>query len=290
MRSPYPSVRRARRVSIRRCVRVEVLDVETVEAERRPRVGDGAQVREVVAVARVCDHDPRRIDPCCGQRLECGHPGGGRSVRMHHHGRAGFDRGRGYRGQDLRHVADESVPLDRALEKRGSDAGVVDSHADLAHEQLGECLDAPVGEEIGELDEGVHAARHDDVEVDRGVDPLEARDEAAEARRGRIDDRLDACRADGAQLLDGVGDADVLVPVALPPDVPVVLQRLRLHDEHVLVHERAAEPLDVNRPAYGLDRPHQPASLWGQWHGRLLSRARATGRRSPSGSAAARRP
>ena len=198
---------------------------------------------------------------------------------MHHHGRAGFDRGCGYRGQDLRHVADEPVPLDCALEKRGSDAGVVDSHAELADEQLGECLDAPVGEEIGQLDEGVHAARDDDVEVDRGVDPLEARDEAAEARRGRIDDRLDACRADGAQLLDGVRDADVLVPVALPPDVAVVLQRLRLHDEHVLVHERAAEALDVNRPAYGLDRPHQPASLW-------VSRERALAQPSPSNRAA----
>jgi hypothetical protein len=152
--------------------------------------------------------------------------------------------------------------LDRALEKRGSDAGVVDSHADLAHEQLGDCVDAPVGEEIGKLDEGVHTARYDDVEVDRSVYPLEARDEAAEAGRGGIDDRLDACCPESAQLLDGVGDAGVLVPIALPPDVAVVLQRLRLHHEHVLVHERAAEALDVNRPAYGLDRPHQATSLW----------------------------
>ena len=65
---------------------------------------------------------------------------------------------------------------------------------------------------------------------------------------GRIDDRLDAGRADGAQLLDRVGDADVLVPVARAPDVAVVLQRLRLQDEDVLVHQRGAESLTSTGP------------------------------------------
>ena len=150
--------------------------------------------------------------------------------------------------------------LDRALEEGGLDAGVVDPFADLAHEQLGDRVHAAVGEEVRQLEERVHAGGDDEVEVDLGIDPLEARDVAAEAVRGRVDDRLDAGRADGAQLLDRIRDAHVLVPVARAPHVPEVLERLRLEDEHVLVHQRSAQRRDVDRAAHRLDRAH-PAIL-----------------------------
>ncbi len=51
-------------------VRVEVRDVEAVAAERGAGVGDRPQVLEVVAVAGVRDHDPRRVDARLGQRLQ----------------------------------------------------------------------------------------------------------------------------------------------------------------------------------------------------------------------------
>ena len=62
MRSPYPSSRSASSVSDPVGVRIEVGDVEAVEAESRTRVRDGPQVIEVVAVARMGDDEPGRID------------------------------------------------------------------------------------------------------------------------------------------------------------------------------------------------------------------------------------
>ncbi len=152
------------------------------------------------------------------------------------------------------------MPFDRALDERGLDAGVVDALADLAHEQLGDRVHAAVAEKVRQLEERVHAGGDDQVEVDLRVDPLQAGDVTTEAVRGRIDDRLDTGRPDGAELLDRIRNPHVLVPVARAPHVPEVLERLRLQDEHVLVHQRPAERRDVDRAAHRLDRAH-PAIL-----------------------------
>ena len=64
-RSPRRAARRASRCGPHR---VEVLDVEAVAAEARSGVGDRAEVVEVVAVAHVRDHDPRRVDAARRQR------------------------------------------------------------------------------------------------------------------------------------------------------------------------------------------------------------------------------
>ena len=156
--------------------------------------------------------------------------------------------------EDARDVADHPVRLDGALEECGLDARVVDALADLAHEQLDDLVVRAVPQESGQLEEGVDAGRDDDVEIDLGVDPLDARDVAAERTRcARVDERLDAAGAQSLQLLDRVGDAHVLIPVALPPDVVVVLDRHGIGDEDVLVHQRRPEPVDVDRPADGLN-------------------------------------
>ena len=63
---------------------------------------------------------------------------------------------------------------------------------------------------------------------------------------------------DCSQLLDRVGDTDLLVPVARTPHVPVVLERLRLEDEDVLVHQRRAELLHVDGSSHGFNGGHAP--------------------------------
>jgi hypothetical protein len=145
------------------------------------------------------------------------------------------------------------VLLDCALQESGLDAGVVDPLADLPDEELGDRLDTAVAEEVRQLEKRVDTGCDDDVEVDLGVDPLDAWDIATEAERRRVDERLDPGCSDGPQRLDRVGDANLLVPVARPPDVAVVLQRLLLEDEDVLVHQRPPEAARLDRPTNGLD-------------------------------------
>ena len=123
-------------MSIRVLVGVEVLDVEAVAAERRTRVGDRPQVLQVVAVAGVGDHDPAGSTPALGQRVEGRQPRFRRRVGVDHHRSAGLDARCGDRREDSRHVTDEPVLLDRAFQERRLDAGVVDTFAQLAHEEL----------------------------------------------------------------------------------------------------------------------------------------------------------
>ncbi len=101
-------------------------------------------------------------------------------------------RGGGDDREDARDVADHPVRLDGALEECRLDAGVVDALADLAHEQLDDRVVRAVREEAGQLEEGVDAGRDDDVEIDLGVDPLDARDVAAERTRCASDRRASA--------------------------------------------------------------------------------------------------
>ena len=54
-------------------------------------------------------------------------------------------------------------------------------------------------------------------------------------------------------MADLVGNTRVLVPVGAAPEVRPVLPGLRVEDEHVLVHERRSEPVELDRPAHGLD-------------------------------------
>ena len=199
---------------------------------------------------------------------------------MHHDRRAGLEARGGDRGHDRGHVADEPVLLDRALEERRTHAGVVDPLADVAHEELGELLGRPVAEELRQLHERVQPGRDDDVEVDLGVDPLEPRDEPAQPDDGRVDERPDPGLADRAQLRDRVRDAELLVPEALTPGTPVVRDRLGIEHEHVLVHERAAQVVDVDGAPHGLDRRHQASSS-------LSFVAEITWRNCTGGSAAA---
>ncbi len=127
-------------------VRVEVLDVEPVAAEARARVGDRAQVVEVVAVARVRDHHAPRIDPFPYERVESDETCLRRRVRVHHHRGVGLDGGGGDEREDARDVPYEPVAVDRALEERGPDAGVPDALAELVHEQIDDPVVGPVPE------------------------------------------------------------------------------------------------------------------------------------------------
>ena len=104
--------------------------------------------------------------------------------------------------------------------KAARDARVVDPLPNVAHEQLGKLIDRPVPEELRQLHERVEPGRHDDVEVDLGVDPLDPRDATAEPDDGRVDQRPEPGLADGAELRDRVRDSDVLVPQALTQALP----------------------------------------------------------------------
>ena len=140
-----------------------------------------------------------------------------------------------------------------ALQERRPNTGVVDSLAELADEQLGDRLRAPVAQEVRQLEERVDTGRDDDVQVDLLVDPPDAPYVAAEAGGRRIDDRPDPGSPQRAQLLHRVRDPHLLVPVARAPHVAVVLERLRLHHEDVLVRERRPEVARRDRTQDGLD-------------------------------------
>src|SRR6185503_8759641 len=156
--------------------------------------------------------------------------------------------------EDSRDVADDAVFLDGALDERRPDAGVVDSLLELADEQSGDRLGAAVMEEVRELEECIDTGGDDDVEIDRGVDPLDARDAAAEARSRRIDERPVPRIANRPELLDRIANPGVLVPVARAPHAAVVLERLGLEDDDVLVWERAPQLGRDDGPADGLHR------------------------------------
>jgi hypothetical protein len=158
-------------------------------------------------------------------------------------------------------VGREAPLLDDALEERRLDARAPDALADVAQEHLGHRLvatehgvRAPVVQEVRDLVERVEPGGDDDVEVDLGVDPRHARDVAAEPDHGGVDDRGDAEVAQTAQLVDRVGDPDLLVPVL----VAVVLHDVGAQHEHVLVHQRRPEIADVHRTPHRLHRGHRP--------------------------------
>jgi hypothetical protein len=167
-----------------------MLDPEAIEPEPRTGRRDLAQVGKVVGVAHVGDHNPGRIDAGCGERFERRQPSARFGVGVNHDRRARLHARRRDGGEDPRHVADEAVCLDRALEERRLDAGVVDPFAQLAYEQRRNRVDVAVGQEVRQGEERVDARRNDDVEVEGLVDPLDSGDVAAESGRRRIDDRL----------------------------------------------------------------------------------------------------
>jgi hypothetical protein len=78
-------------------------------------------------------------------------------------------------------------------------------------------------EVVRALVKGVQPGCRDDVDIDLGVDALDARDVAAEPDHCGIDDGVDAGLLEGSELLDRVGDPLVLVP----PLLAIVLQDLR---------------------------------------------------------------
>ena len=135
-----------------------------------------------------------------------------------------------------------------AFQERRLDARVIDTFAQLPHEELDDRIVRPIGQEARQLEEGVDPGCDHDVEVDLGVDPLDARDVPAEAERRGVDESLDAAVAQPLQLRDRVGNPHLLVPVARAPDVAEVDERLRVEHEHVLVHQRRAEVDEVDEP------------------------------------------
>ena len=219
-------------------------------------------VVEVVAVADVRDHDPTRVDAVASERVERQQPGPLLGVRVDHHRRARLDRRHRDRLDDPRDVADEPVPLDGAFQERRLHAGVVDALANLADEQLGDRFLAPVGEEVRQLDERVHTGRDDDVDIGRLRHLADPGDVPAEPRRGRIDDRANPRFPHARELVHRIDDPLLLVPVAWTERVTPVLQRLGLHDEHVLVHERSTEVIQRHGASHGLDSRHGSPLWW----------------------------
>jgi hypothetical protein len=224
-------------------VRVEVRDVEPVEPEDRPGVGDLAQVVHVVGVARVRDDDLRRVDASLGELLQRERARLRLGVGVHHDRHAGGDRRQRGRVEDERDVADDPVALDGALQERCLHARVVDPDLDLPPEDRREILRRAVLQVAGDLDERVQAGADDDVDVDLGVDALQPVDVAAQPEARRIDDRLHAEVAQLLQIGDRCRDALLLVPPGRAPVVVEVRDPLGARDEDVLVEERGPQVL-----------------------------------------------
>jgi hypothetical protein len=103
---------------------------------------------------------------------------------------------------------------------------------------------------VGQFGVRVQAGGDDDVQVDLGRDALDARDVPAKPPHRGVDDGPDSLGPQRAQPLDGVGDPGFLVP---PRALAVVLHMFGGQHEDVLVHQRRAEVVHVDRT---LDRLH----------------------------------
>ena len=210
----------------------------------------------------------RRIDARVRQASSAGSPVFAGAFGVDHDGRAGLD-ARGRHRPRMRGTS-PMIPCCSIAHFRNAALTPVSSmpsRISRTNSSVDHVVRA-VGQEARQLEEVVDARRDDDVEVDLGVDALDAGDEAAKPRDGRVDDRADPAAAQTPQLLHGIGDAHVLVPVALAPGVPVVLQRLGVHDEDVLVHERRPQVGDVNCSAYGLNGAQRLGPLVGRYSAR----------------------
>jgi hypothetical protein len=104
---------------------------------------------------------------------------------------------------------------------------------------------------------GVQPGRRDDVDVDLGVDPLNARDVPTQPGDGEVDDGAHAAVLQLLQPLDGVGDPDLFFPAGR-----IVLHDLGAQHEHVLVHQHLAQIGCVDRAADGFDSRHEVASAF----------------------------
>ena len=136
-----------------------------------------------------------------------------------------------------------------ALEDGGLDPRVRDALGDVPDEEgdhrVGVGLEEhpSVVEEERDVAVRVQARRRDDVQLGLLGHPLHPREVAPEPDHRGVDDRLDPPPVQLVQLLDAVGDAFLDVPVGLA----IVLEDLRVQDEHVLVHEGGAEVGGVHR-------------------------------------------
>ena len=178
-------------------------------------------------------------------------------VRVDHERRAGLHLRRRDGLEDHRHVDHDPVALDRALQEPGPDPGVVDPLAQLADEQRGELVARAVAQDPGQLRERVEPRAHDHVELGHLlVHACHAAHVATEAERRRIHERAVARVDDGAELRHRVGDPRRLVPDRLAPGVVEVGEPLLVGDEEVLVHEGAAERVELDRAPHRLDGHH----------------------------------
>ena len=161
---------------------VEQVEPEAVAPDGGSAVHHLAQVVEVVGVPGVPDDDLGQVDPVGLVQVE-GEPAGlvGR-VGVHGDRDAGLDVGGRDGVLDARLVGGQAPLLDDALEERRLDPGAADPLADVLEEHLHHRLvpaeqgvRAAVVQVVRELVEGVEPGRDDDVEVDLGVDPGDAR-------------------------------------------------------------------------------------------------------------------
>ncbi len=142
-----------------------------------------------------------------------------------------------------------------ALEDSGLDAGVGDALLDVADEHVGHDLRAAqqparalVVESERQVVIGVKPSRHNDIQLGGRRDAGNARDIAAQADHGEVDDGVHPA---GLQLVepgDGIGHPLFFVA----PSVGVVLGNFGGHDEHVLVHQGHAEISGIDGSTRGI--------------------------------------
>ena len=242
---------------------VDDVEAEAVHAEDRAGVGQLHQVVEVVAVARVPDHDLGEVHALLAEDVDDRAPGVDRALGVHGERRARLAVRSGDGPQHPLHAGGEPGAVDGALQERRLHAGAADALGEVPDEQgdhrVGALVQHRARPSVVELEGhvvvGVDARRHDDVEPrDPLVDPLDPGDVAPEPPHGRVGDGGDAAVGQLTELGDRVSDLLLLVP---PVAGPVVLDVLGAEDEDVLVHQRASQPGDVDGASDGLHCGHR---------------------------------
>ena len=210
------------------------------------------------------DLDLRWLDSLLEEDLDLARAGVAGGPRVGHDRRPRPDARAGGCAVDLLDVLVHSGLVGRAFDERRLDVGSLDPILDVVHEEIGDLVGISIQEELRQVVVGVDPGARDHLQAALLGDALHEADVASQKHRGRLTDCLDAelhgrLRLTYSDVEDLIGrDLVRLVFLDRPDDRPLVAHRL-VGVPQMLVDQRGAELLRLDRPGHGLHLRHGPA-------------------------------
>ncbi|MEZ5599367.1 MAG: hypothetical protein R3E84_23865 [Pseudomonadales bacterium] len=239
----------------------QAVDAEPVHADDAAGIEQFLQIVQVIGIAAVAYNHTRQVHAFLAKDALLIESAAQFRVGVRGDGRAGLPMRPGAGAQGALHVRRQTGFVRGAFDHRGTDAGVGNPLLDVAHEMSRHgVLAVPhgaVGVVVRELEECVESGGHDDIEIDPFGNALDARNVAPETNGGGVENGVDASRLQFRQTADGILDTLVLVA----PLLRIVLLYFRRQDEHVFVHQHAAECTGIDGSAGGIHGWHGGSPL-----------------------------